>query len=116
MTISSGIDSQINATLASQAKKAAEAPTGEGAGPKTDTEAQPSTQPSAAEAPAVVVDASSQQTQAAAEKLASVEIGSAAEASSVAHTVGSALSQQSSAIANQSTAAVAGLLSELEAA
>jgi len=112
MTISSGIEGQINANALSQAKKAAEAPTGERTGPKTGTE----TSSSAAETPAVVVDAASGQTQAAGAKLASVEIGSATEASSVAHTVGLALSQQTSAIANQSTAAIAGLLSELEAA
>lgn len=107
MTISSGIESQINPNIANQAKKTADAPSG----PKAGAEAKVS-----AETPAVVVDTASQQSRAADEKLATVEVGSAAEASSLAQRVSAALSQQTSSIANQSTAAVAGLLTELEAA
>lgn len=108
MTISSGIEGQINPNTLSQSKKAAETPSG----PKTGAE----TPSPSGETPAVVVDAASQQTQAAGAKLASVEIGSAAEASSLAQSIGAALSEQTSSIANQSTTAIAGLLSELEAA
>jgi len=106
MTISSGIESQINPNIASHARKAAEALSGQKAG----TEAQPSV----AETPAVVVDTTGGQTQTAPEELASIEVGSAAEASSLAQRVGTALAQQSSSIAHQSTAAIAGLLSEFE--
>jgi len=102
MTISSGIESQINPNITSQFKKTTEAPSN----PKTDADAQPVS----AETPAVVVDAANQP-----EKLASVEIGSAEEAFSLAKSVSAALSQQSSSIANQSSAAFAGLLSEFEA-
>ncbi len=112
MTISSAVNSQISANIASQAKKSAEATQDERAGTKTGAKAQSSS----AENPAVVVDAASGQAAAAGEKLASVEIGSATEASRTAQSIGAELSQQNTAIANQSTAAVAGLLSELEAA
>jgi len=108
MTISSGIEGQINPNIASQSKKPADTPSGQ----KANTEAQSP----AAETPAVVVDTASQQARAAEESLSTVEVGSAAEASSLAQSITAALSEQTSSIANQSADAVAGLLSEFEAA
>ena len=108
MTISTGIEGQNSAAILSQPKKAES----EGVSPEAGTDAQAT----APETPAVVVDAAGGQAAAADTKLAPVELGTAAEAQAEAQTISAGLAQQPGAIAGRSLDAVAGLLSELEAA
>lgn len=108
MTISSSTESQINPAARKQQQ-----PADAKANPKTSAETKPS---ASSDAPAVVVDTPGPS--AAEAKLAATApaIETAADALKVAQSIGAAIAQGDSAIANGSPSTVSGLLSELEAA
>lgn len=107
MTITSSTDAQVNASVRNQSQTA-EA--------KSNQKASAETKPSAtSETPAVVVETTSQ-APASASVTPSAELETAEDALNAAQAFSAAFAGQNSSIANASTGAVAGLLSEFEAA